>query len=80
MRCENISESISSLQGIGDSGQGFANGLLFVIFAGEVRKKLFSCRKRQEGQINNERTRLIEDDPTSIMTPTASSVYGNKSE
>ena len=62
------------MQGIGDSGQGFANGLLFVVFAGEVRKKLFSCRKRQGGQRNDETIRLIDDDSSltsSIMTPTS---------
>ena len=36
------------LQGIGDSGQGFVNAILFVVLAKKVRSTLFafvSCRK-----------------------------------
>ena len=47
-----------SLQGIGDSGQGFANAILFVLFTPKVRRyflrKIFFCRSsKNRSSINN---------------------------
>lgn len=43
----------SLLKGIGDSGQGLANGLLFVIFTADVRSKLlFGCLRKRNNEIN----------------------------
>ena len=39
-----------NLQGIGDSSQGFANAIIFVIFTKNIREsfiRYFCCRKRQ---------------------------------
>ena len=49
---------LPSLQGIGDSGQGFANAILFVLFTPKVRRyflrKLFCCRSsKNRSSINN---------------------------
>ena len=38
-----ICHYILSLQGIGDSAQGFVNGVLFCLLTSVVRKKMISC-------------------------------------
>ena len=51
MLCSDSSLSVLSVQGIGDSGQGFVNAILFVVLAKKVRNTLLSfilCRKRQD--------------------------------
>lgn len=35
------------MQGIGDTGQGAVNGLIFVLLTHEVQKKLFCCKCRE---------------------------------
>lgn len=42
-----VSTALIYLSGIGDSGQGFVNGLLFVFLTREVRKRLF-CKRRHK--------------------------------
>ncbi|XP_011404342.1 PREDICTED: probable G-protein coupled receptor 157 [Amphimedon queenslandica] len=48
------------LSGIGDSGQGFVNAILFVVLTKKVRAKLFPCCKR---------LRKEEDETSSIKKP-----------
>ena len=57
--------SLSLLQGIGDSGQGFANAILFVLFTPKVRRyflRLLLCHclwKKSRNQINIQNTAKI---------------------
>ena len=62
-------------QGIGDSGQGAANGLLFVVFTERVRKKLFPinkccCRKPYSAEASN--LLFKDEDRPQNITPTGS--------
>lgn len=52
--------SSHSLQGIGDSGQGAANAILFVLFTKKVRDQFLCCcrRNKKDGNIQ-ERTGLL---------------------
>lgn len=38
-----VKHKLFCLQGIGDSGQGFANAVLFVLFTPKVRRYFISC-------------------------------------
>ena len=58
-----INVFLSALQGIGDSGQGAVNAVLFMIFTHSVRLKLLLCccwcclkgkMKAKEGQVNEQ--------------------------
>ena len=40
------------LQGIGDSSQGLANALLFILFTTKVRRRLNPCYWLREKQLN----------------------------
>ena len=59
--------TVLNLQGIGDSGQGLANAILFVLFSRKVRNKLWRCLlcRRQVIDIVSETTSVNQTADTS---------------
>ena len=66
------------MQGIGDSGQGLANAILFALFSRSVRNKLWKCLicRRQVVDIVSETTPINQtaDMPTKNMNADFDSV------
>ena len=71
-------------KGIGDSGQGAANGLLFVMFTGKVRNSFLNPFKRcysriVKGNVSNDETKSLTARPKTSdgeLTPSTSLNYG----
>ena len=71
--------SVSVLQGIGDSGQGFANAVLFILFTRSVRTSFMSCivccRKQKDNSDDNPRRSQpgTQDHNTPLLQDTSES-------
>ncbi len=65
--------SVYSIQGIGDSGQGFFNAILFVAFTRSVRKQLFGCaclKSRRKNVIPEEKYMQSRHETQPLFTKT----------
>jgi hypothetical protein len=69
LHCQIVSPTDSEIcfspsQGIGDSGQGVANGILFVLFTKKARERFICCwrhcRRRKLGETPGETTDLMD--------------------
>lgn len=60
----------TGIQGIGDSGQGVVNAVLFCLFTQKVRKKLYDCGLKQiVARITRKREDSYIQDPISLSGP-----------
>lgn len=62
---------ITNLQGIGDSSQGFANAIIFVIFTKSIRNsfvRCFSCGKGRNDDLKIENNEIYSDEGSNLNT------------
>ena len=71
------------VQGIGDSGQGFANAILFVVLSKNVRDSFKRCLKRKKSkwpeQLRGESAKSDDFESSRMLEPSASSMHRDSS-
>ncbi len=69
------------MQGIGDSGQGFFNAILFVAFTPSVRKQFFSCacfKCRRQNKFDPKEKSMYSTHETQHLFTKAKSISFNR--
>ena len=58
--CPKLDIVFAFLQVVGDTGQGWANGILYIIFNQAMRKRIFECFSPSRGKkVNDEKNKLV---------------------